>query len=470
MRLIMLACAALCAGCLHAQAPPTHATDPSALAEFSHLLEDPAKIAEASEYADSRRLTRREKISGAAEAYARYMRYEAYASAAEIAWRFGFGQRAIDAPMSFQRKRAGMSAATYIGRHDRPEGAGLKYQARQELAAEALIGCVYSSKPGDGLTAADDIERYRQISQDDDVLFPLLDDRCPVDDDWRDVIIGLAFSREMDDYAIRNVAASDWMPERKTRFAWGYFNIPRCAAGFRAVAALRVPKIDVISMVETSSCEQVAIRTDGWSLSRDDAGPYFFAAVRGRKFNLALSLLPFTDFGKDGLEYVFQEAVRGGYGADLVKVLAYHSGLHDPFMSYAYDQGRYRFVGTYAQTYDWQKKAFDKLIELGQYDFAAEAAEYGVSETLRSQGVIWAFQAAMAAGDFKSGRYFVARYGPTKDKPGLVTQAMYDAEKDKWFAAKAASAPPTPEPPKKKRAKPKLPPCPKGDWSVGPCE
>jgi len=143
-------------------------------------------------------------------------------------------------------------------------------------------------------------------------------------------------------------------------------------------------------------------------------------------------------------------------------------------MAYLWERGRFRFIANYALTYDWQRKAFDKLIELKRWEDAAEAAQYGSGEALKTEGILIAFRAAMAAGDFKSGRYFVARYGPVKDKSGLVTQEMYEAEKDKFYAAKQAAgdpewmkepqAEPAPKAKRKTKRKRSKPPCPDGDW------
>lgn len=471
MRLIVLACAATVAGCLHAQTPPTKtaAPDPAVLSEFSRLIDDPRRAEEAQLYAERHHLSREATAAPVAAEYARLMRLEAYAEAAEVAWRFKLDQTAIDVPAAFQRKRAAANAAAFLAHRLDPDSKDLRLVAESDLRDEALIGCFFSSRPLDGERAVEDAIAFRAASLfDDDVLFPLLSARCPVDAKWRALIIDLAYARAMDDYAIKYAAESDWLPEQKTRFVWTYFSVPRCSAGFRAVAALRIPPIDVVPMMEKSECEATPILTKGWTMAPADARLYFFAAVRGGKYNMALTLLPFGDFDDNGRTFLFQEALRTGHGGDLVKLLAYHAGYHDALMQYAYDQGRYRFVGSYAQTYDWQRKAFDKLIELGQYDFAGEVAQYGVSETLRTEGIVLAFQAAMKAGNLKAGRYFVARYGPTAKSAGLVTQAMYDqAEKD-YIAANPIVTPTAPAKPRPQKKKPpERPPCPKGDWCVG---
>lgn len=439
------------------------------LSEFTRLIGDPKRIEDAATFARVHHLSRGEMSRGVASAYAAFMKLEAYVAAAEIAWRFGLGQSAIAAPAALQRARAGESAERALARRNEADGREVRLQAETDLREEALIGCFFSSDAADGKAAVEDAIAFRAAAFDDDVLFPLLSARCPVGAKWRELIIDLAFMRGMDAYAIRHAAESDWPLEQRIRLVWGYFSLPRCSAGFRAVAALRIPPAQVVTMIERSACETASISSAGWSLDQDDARTYFFAAVRRDRFNLALALLTFCGFDGNGPDYLFQEALRRGRGAEVAQILFFHSGYHDAFMRYAYDQGRYRFVGTFAQTQEWQEKAFDKLVELGQYDFAAEVAQYGFSESLRSQGVIKAFRAAMANGRFKTGRYFVARYGPTKTKPGLVTQAMYEEARKKRYADQAAAAP-GPESPKPTKTKPKRrkrTPCPKDDWCVG---
>jgi hypothetical protein len=481
MRPFMLVCAATLAGCLHVQtasSSPLHATDASVLAEFSRLVDDPQKIEAAAIYAEQHHLSRADTRASALASYERFMKIEAFAHAAEVAWRFGMGQASIDRPMSLQRIRAASSAAAYKEHQGQEDAAVMRLSAEYEFRNESLIGCVYSYKKSDGQDVIDDALSYLRLSGDEAALFNLLDDDCPVEPTLRDQIIDLSYNHLMFDYAIRHAAAADWIPEKKQLFILNFFASSKCGSGFQAVSVLRLPAADVVGMVERSDCEQIAISTKGWSLGQADARSYFFAAVRKQRYNLALVLLPFCGFDENGQSYVFQEALRFGHGLALTKLFNFHAGLHDAFMRYAFDQGRYRFVGTNAQTLDWQRQAFDKLVEIGQYDFAAEVAQFGFSDALRTEGIVLAFRAAMAAGDFNAGRYFLARYGPTPDRAGLVTRKMFDEEQDKWYAARAAAtagqaspAPPvTPVPRKPSPPSPKQPPCRKDDWNVTPCK
>lgn len=470
MRLVPLACAVTCAGCLSSQVPqPRSVVDPSVRSEFARLIQDPKRADEASAYAARHHLSREEVSAAVLPVYRGLMHVDAYPEAAGLAWRFGLGQSFIRAPAAFQRQRAAASAAAYIAHQNESDAKALRSGAESELRDEALIGCSFSANPADGQAAVADALAFRAATFfDEDVLLPLLPSRCPVDARWRDLIIDLAQERGLEAYALKYASESDWTPERKIRFAWTYFAEAHCGSGFKAVAALRIPAAEVVPMIEKSECEQAPIPTSGWGLVSDDASLYFFAAVRQAKFNMALTLLPFSGLAADGESFLYQEALRGGRGAEMVKTLAFHPDHHDAFMRYAFDQGRYRFVGTYAQTYEWQRKAFDKLIELGRYDFAGEVAEYGFSEALKTDGIVLAFRSAMEAGDFRMGRYFVARYGPTPSSAGLVTQAMYDQGEKEYIAAHpiVTPLPPPKAPPPKPRPSMRAP-CPKGDWCVG---
>lgn len=461
-------------GCLHAQGPraETKKDDPAALQAFERLLGDAETIDDAAAFAKAKGLSRGAVLGRAERAYWAFMKAHRYAPAAEIAWRFRADPKYVGMALDFARKDAMKRVALWQKGMGTPSVFGLRYQAEQALAAEAIIACRYSAVPEAARMAVDDAYLFRGLSLQDDVLFPLLDAGCPVGEPRRSAIIDAAVgTRRLDDYAIRHAAASNWNDARRSAFLWQFFSYHRCSAGFRAVAALRANPDDVVTLIENGDCEYETLVSDGWSLSAADAGRYFFAAVRKQKYNLALELLESAGFGEDGETYLFQEALRGGHGGKLVEVLRRHMTHHDAFMAYAYGQDRYRFVANYALTYAWQKKAFDKLIELGKWEDAAEAAQYGFSDSLRTEGILIAFRAAMAAHDFKAGRYFVARYGPVKDKPGLVTQEMYEAEKDAWYAKRQAEKAPAEEPApavkpkkKKKRKRPKPDDCPPGDW------
>ena len=398
-------------------------------------------------------------------AYARFMRAQDYVNAAEIAWRFGLGEYATGLSMGLQHERASHSIARFLAGQDGKDALGLQSAAERELLDEALIGCRYSSRPHDGPDVIADTLAFRQAAADDSVLFPLLDAGCPVDDQQRDGIIEVAYARGADEFAIRQAvvaAETDWDEGQKSRFVLVFFLGHRCGAGVRAAVALKIPSKDLVEIVESSACESAGISSDGWSLNMDDARAAFFAAARTDKFNLALTLLPFCGFDENGELYLFEEAFRRGVETVLGKVIVFHPGRQDALMRYAYDLGRYRFVGAYAQTLDWQRKGFDKLVELGHYDFAAEVAQYGVDDGFRSQGIVLAFQAAMAAGDFRTGRFLLSRYGLTGSKSGLLTQEMYDKAYQAYFDKKKAARP-------SRRRELKLPPCPDDDWSVEPC-
>jgi hypothetical protein len=464
---LALALALFLAGCLRAQAPARPpSVDPSALRTFERLLYDADTIGEAEAYARARGLVAADTRPVADRAYRAYLGAKVYPQAAEIASRFRFGPRAIAQALRGQRAEADRATDAYLRRKREKDGPALLHAAAWELALEMRISCRY----GPTAQAADTVKRamtLEALSGEDDVLYPLLDEGCPVDSAMRTSIIDRALLEDKDAYAIRHGAASDWDPVRTSQFLWGFFLGRDCTDGITALAAFKVPVEDATPLVQEANCEDEIIDSRAWPLAKEAADAYFFAAVRGKKFNLALELHPFGALGDDGRAFLYQEALRSGGESALMKALEKHPGYHDPFMAYAWDRGRYRFIGNFSRTLDWQRRAFDKLIELGQYDFAAEVAQYGASEALRTEGVLIAFRASMAAGDFKMGRYFVARYGPRKDVPGLVTDEMYEAEREKWYAARKLSDPQrASKDVGKKRFKPKRKRgrCPTDDW------
>src|SRR5690349_16127528 len=102
-------------GCLHAQTPASRPkTDPSVLSEFNRLVGDANRIEDAATYAAEHHLSREDAASGAARAYAAFMRMEAYAFAAEVAWSFDLGQKAMVAPAALQHDRAATASGRYL--------------------------------------------------------------------------------------------------------------------------------------------------------------------------------------------------------------------------------------------------------------------------------------------------------------------------------------------------------------------
>lgn len=463
----LLAAACLMAGCLHARGPVRGGASAPDIRAFELLVNDADAIGDAEAFARAKGLRREDWIGPADRAYWSFMRGTIYPPAAEIAYRFRFGKRAIALALEAQSKDATKAIAAYLQGKDKDGSHARLYAAIWELRQEMRISCRYVPT-----AAKETVERavmLEAVSGEDDALYPLLDEGCPVDAVLRMSIIDKALLDDKDAYAIRHGAASSWDPVRTSQFLWGFFSFGDCTDGIVALGAFKIPVEEAVKIVQEAKCETETIDSRAWKLRKDEAQAYFFAAVRGAKYNLALELLPHGALGDDGRTFLYQEAMRAKREIDLVKVLKMHPGFHDPFMAYAFAQGRYRFVANFSQTLDWQRTAFDKLLELGKWEDAAEAAEYGVSEGLRREGVLLAFRAAMAAGDFKAGRYFVIRYGPIKDKPGIVTKEMYEEERGKWYAAKKLSDPRFREPeaerkPKRKRKKPKRKPCPDGDW------
>jgi hypothetical protein len=472
----LLATAFFLAGCLHARGPVKSAAkaDPETLHAFDLLINVADTIDDAEAFAEAKGMTREDWIDSAERAYWSFMRAGVYAPAAEIASRFGFPDRAVGMALDEARRDYDRVHGTYQRRKEAKDGLGWLHAAQGKLAVEARIACRYGPTKK---AARETVGRAAILKAESDSygpLYLLLDEGCPVHAELRTEIIDRALLEDKDEYAIRHGAASNWDDVKVSQFLWHFFYYTDCTDGVKALVAFAVEPKTSANLIENANCEEEIIDSSKWKLDPKDADAWFFAAVRGRKYNLALELLPHGTHGEDGRIFLYQEAVRATGETKLVGALKMHPGFHDGFMAYLWERGRYRFIANFSTTMEWQRKAFDKLIELGKWEDAAEAAEYGTSEALRSEGILIAFRAAMAAGDFKAGRYFVHRYGPIKDKPGLVTREMYDEEKDKWYAAKQAGpdpewmkeSAPKAEPKakrKKKRRKPRAP-CPDDDW------
>jgi len=471
----LLVTAFFMAGCLHARGPVKSAAkaDPATLHEFEKLINDADTIDEAAAFAKAKGLRREDWIDPADRAYWSFMRAGIHVPAAEIAWRFAFKPRAIGLALESQRKVYDRAKAAWAKGKDKDGSLARLHVAQWDLSREIRIACRYGPTEKDARETVGRAVILKAESDTMSVLYPLLDEGCPVDDGLRNSIIDHALYDDKDEYAIRHGAASNWDDVRTSQFLWHFFSYGDCTDGVKALVAFTLTVAEGARIIENANCESEVIDSRDWKLDPKAADSWFFAAVRGKKYNLALELLPHGTHGVDGEIFLYQEAVRVSYEAQLVQALKMHLGFHEGFMAYLWERGRFRFIANFSLTMEWQRKAFDKLLELKKWEDAAEAAEYGFSEALRTEGVLIAFRAAMAAGDFKAGRYFVHRYGPIKDKPGLVTQEMYDEEKDKFYAAKAGPDPewmkedaPKAEPKAKKKHKRKRrkPPCPEGDW------
>lgn len=425
MRLFLLAYAVSLAGCLHAQTPTSRSTS-----------------------------------------YEGFMRSGDYVSAARVASRFRLGARFIDRPLQLQRKEVHEAVRAYAASKDRPDAHIWLSAAIVEMTDEIRIACRYGPTPEAARETVFFALVLKRYSHEYEVLYPVLDEGCPLDRQLRDEIIDAAILHGKADYAIRHCAAAGWDQEQLLRLLWHFFRVGDCADGMKALIALKLPVDVAVRVIETATCETVRLDLGEWMIPEETANAFFFAAVRGANVHLALELLPLGTLGEEGETFLFQEATRSGKEALIMRALTSNMSHHDAFMAYLWARGRHRFIANFSLTLDWQRKAFDKLIELRRWEDAAEAAQYGLSQSLRVDGVRIAFRAAMAAGDFAIGRYLLARYGPREDAPGIITQEMYDAEWEAWFAAKKAAKPlsdPAPEPaPKSKRKRPK--PCPPDAW------
>ncbi|GEM_PF-3094500 len=476
----MLVAAFLTAGCLHAQAPATGAAkaDPEALYAFEVLLNDDTRLAEAAAFAKERRLPRADVAALAERAYWRYLRGGGPLPAAEIAWRFRFPERAVLLALADARRAFDAADADYRRLLPYAPTGTLRSSVVARMTTEIRIACRHAGPK----EAAKTVERALLLEAvaSADAVYPLLDEDCPVEAETRTRIIhaarqeGRMGRQERDAFAIRHAARARWDVVQTSQFIGDFFARGDCTDGLKAVVALRLSVERAEPFFAAARCEGETIRAGEWVVAKEAADRWFFAAVRGGQDNLALALLPHGTHGDDGRAYLFQEVVRAHRETGFLVTAGKHPGAHDAFMAYLWERARYRFIANFAASYEWQRRAFDKLLELGKWEDAAEAAQYGWSMTLRREGILLAFKAAMAAGDFKAGRYFVARYGPAKDDPGLVTQEMYEAEREKRYAAKRIGPDPDwmrddapkakPKTRKKPKAKRRTTACPDDDW------
>src|SRR5690349_22517158 len=188
---IMLVTAIFLAGCLHAQGPVKSAAkaDPETLHAFELLVNDADTIDDAAALAKAKGL-RRGEIAGPAErAYWSFMRAGVYVPAAEIAWRFGFGETAIGLALEYERRVYERAVALYVrGKGKEGELARL-HAAQWEMALEIRIACRYGPTAKATKETVDRAVALKSVSDTMSVLYPLLDEGCPVDEGLRNSII-----------------------------------------------------------------------------------------------------------------------------------------------------------------------------------------------------------------------------------------------------------------------------------------
>ncbi len=388
-----------------------------------------------------------------------------YVQAAKAAWQGGLDSYLIGLALREVRKDAKFRVDHYYGDYS-VDNETLKERIRQAFRKEVEIACVYGPTKASATLAIDDVRHARDLLNEDSLLYLLLDYDCPLDHVERyDIITTAAKDGALDDYTLIQALKSDLTLAEKIAFSDLYVASNDCTWGFKVATRLGVTSHEMENLIHESSCEQEPIAPTDWGISQSDARGYFFVAVGARKYNLALAFNEAAGGGVDGTWYVVQEmfAQRDEYQtAALVKL---RPELRDVIYGYAIDHGRARFVGMQAQEVVWEQRAYDALIVAGKYDDAAEVAEYGPSLTMRTEGVLKAFRAAAAAGDYVMARYLWKRY------PNIVPAE--EAEKARLAWNKAHPKDKRFRGPRKLPRKPLDPDCvptASDDWTIKRCQ
>ncbi len=392
------------------------------------------------------------------------MQAKEYLNAAEAAAKGGLHPRLIGLPLELARQEAQASAQAYLDARWKNEGNALRERMVEAFRQEVAIACTYGPVKESAELAVNDVRSTSQNVFDDGLLNLLLENSCPLDHDLRYEIIMTAAASGLDDLALKEALhAPDWTDINALTFAIWYPMHGNCGRGFR-IATLFALKPDAIEkLIAASDCEPGGYATAGWAFPRQDARGYFFAAVRQRKYRLALAFNRLAGGGDEEIAYLVQElfAHKDEYAA-AERLVKANPELRDPIYAFALAHGRARYVGQRAKEISWEERAFEQLLRDGKYEDAAEVAEYGVSLTLRTEGVLRAFRAAAQAGNFPSAGYLGKRYSAIvpKDEVEAARDAWNAAHPDQWYG-----------PRKLPRNLPKLPPCSK-DWDAEqkPCQ
>ncbi len=400
----------------------------------------------------------------ASDAWRAYLVSGHYVQAAKVAWQHKLDPSFIGLALQEARKDAKYRVDHYYGDYS-VDNETLKERIRQAFRKEVEIACVYGPTKDSAALAINDVQEAHALLTEDALLYLLLDYGCPLDHDARYAIIAKAAEdAALADYALTQALKSDWTLADKIAFSDLYVASGDCTWGFKVAARLGVTAHEMENLIHESACEQEPIAFAAWGFSQSAARGYFFAAVRARKYNLALAFNEAANGGTSGTWYVAQEmfAQRDEYRA--LSLMELWPELRDVLYAYAIDHGRARFVGMQTKEVVWEQRAYDALIAMGKYDDAAEVAEYGPSMTMRTEGVLKAFRAAAAAGDYVIARYLWKRYPkivPADEAEKARVAWNKTHPKDKRFRG-----------PRKLPKKPLDPDCvpeASGDWTIKRC-
>lgn len=367
----------------------------------------------------------------AREAWKSYLQSGNYDKAAEVASQHHLGYLEIDIALHYARLDARDKKDAYYNDKYVEASEVLRAAVMAAYRSEVIIACRYGpSKSLSPALAIKDIQEVNSELSENSFLYLLLNFDCPLSHDLRYEIIAAAANDDLDDFALWHAVRSNWNANDKMEFIKIYITANECSFGLKAALQLGVLPADMDQLLRLSDCEKEKLDSKAWLFPAEALRRYFFSAMRLRKYNLAFEFNQLAGGTQDGAWHVIGEAFDKHDEYTLAGLIAYRPELRDILFSYAITHGRARFVGMQTKEIIWQQRAFDKLIEEGKYDVAAEVAEFGVSLTLKTEGVLIAFRATMAAGNFEQGRfYFKVRY------PKIVTSGEYGKAAEAWFTA-----------------------------------
>lgn len=312
-------------------------------------------------------------------------------------------------------------------------GEGSYFDRRTNLVEayriEVAIACTYSPSKTSGLLAVKDVGAAFERTREDDLLYPLLEYGCPLSHEHRFEIVMAAARDRKDDFALRQAIEANLNVTDKLEFIDSYLSPGKCSFGFKAAAALKPEMAYLVQLLRSSSCDSDRFDSRDWNFSQSELRGLFFDAVRFRKYHLAMEFSLRSGGGDDETRYLIEKMFEQHDEYDMEKLCSVRPELRSPIYAYALLHGRARFVGLQSRDIYWQEQAFWKLIGEGKFDDAAEVAEYGVSETLRTEGILTAFQMALAAEDMIDARYLSKRY------PLIVPGKEYEKAEKAWIKA-----------------------------------
>ena len=410
--------------------------------------------------------------AAAREVWKYYLQSGNYDKAAEAASQYHLGEMEIDIALHYARLDAKDKKVAFQNDQYAENSEVLKAAMMKAYQSEVIIACKYGrSKLSSAASAVKDIWEANSDLSGNNLLYLLLTYDCPLSHDQRYEIIVAAVNNDLGDFALWYAVRSNWNVNDKIEFVKIFITTWQCSFGFKAALHLAVLPDDMDQLFRLSDCEREKLDSKGWSFPPEVLRRYFFSTVRLQKYNLALEFNQLADKAPDGIWYVIQEAFNKHHEYALIGLVVFRPELRDMIFTYAIAHGRARFVGMQTKEIIWQQRAFDKLIEEGRYDIAAEVAEMGVSLTLKTEGVLIAFKATMAAGNFEQGRfYFKARY------PKIITSDEYYKATEAWFKAHPGERRFMPLPTTKTNPKvspkphdPNCIPSAPGEWTVKRC-